>query len=80
MFPKDSVEGGRSSDVINRIIAVTASQRLMSDMERGKCIFSQSFIMRYKALDVLLFGPNANVLMMTVFLVALTTGCGIGQN
>jgi hypothetical protein len=38
MLPKYPVEEDSSSEVINRIIAVTASQRLMSDMDRGKCI------------------------------------------
>jgi hypothetical protein len=35
MFPEDD----SSSDVINRIIAMTASQRLISDIDRGKFIF-----------------------------------------
>lgn len=38
MFLKYPVEEVSSSEVISRIIAVTASQRLMSDKERGKCI------------------------------------------
>ena len=38
MLPKYPVEEDSSSEVISRIIAVTASQRLMSDMESGKCI------------------------------------------
>jgi hypothetical protein len=63
-FPEYLIEEVNNSDVINTMMVVTPSHRLMSDMERGKCIFSQAFIMRYKALDVLLFGPNAHVLMM----------------
>jgi len=39
MFLEYSVEEDSSSDVIRRIIAVTASQRLMSDIDRGKFIF-----------------------------------------
>ena len=35
MFPADD----SSSDVINRMIAMTASQRLMSDRDRGTFIF-----------------------------------------
>ena len=38
MFLEYSVEEDISSDVINRIIAVTASHRLTSDMDRGKFI------------------------------------------
>jgi hypothetical protein len=39
MLLKYSVEEDSSSDVIKRIVAVTASQRLMSDIDRGKFIF-----------------------------------------
>jgi hypothetical protein len=39
MFVEYSIEDDSSSEVINRIIAMTASQRLMSDIERGKFIF-----------------------------------------
>ena len=38
MFPICPVDDVSSSDVISVIIAVTASQRLMSDVESGKCI------------------------------------------
>jgi hypothetical protein len=38
-FLEYSVEEDSSSEVINRMIAMTASQRLMSDVERGKFIF-----------------------------------------
>lgn len=39
IFLEYPVEEDSSSDVINRIIAMTASQRLMSDTDRGKFIF-----------------------------------------
>jgi hypothetical protein len=39
MLLEYSVEEDSSSDVIRRIIAVTASHRLMSDIDRGKFIF-----------------------------------------
>jgi hypothetical protein len=39
MFPEYSVEDDNSSEVTNRMIAMAASQRLMSDIERGKFIF-----------------------------------------
>ena len=38
--PEYPVEDVNNSDVINRMIAVTASHKLMSDMDRGKCMFS----------------------------------------
>jgi hypothetical protein len=38
-FLEYSVEEDSSSEVISRMIAMTASQRLMSDIERGKFIF-----------------------------------------
>ena len=39
MFPEYLVEEESSSDVMRSIIAVTASQRLMSDVVNGNCIF-----------------------------------------
>ena len=39
IFLEYTVEEDRSSDVIKRTIAMTASQRLTSDIERGKFIF-----------------------------------------
>jgi hypothetical protein len=39
MFLEYSVEEDSSSDVIKRIIAMTASQRLTSDVDKGKFIF-----------------------------------------
>jgi hypothetical protein len=39
MLLEYSVEEDSSSDVIRRMIAVTASQRLMSEIDRGKFIF-----------------------------------------
>jgi hypothetical protein len=39
MSLRSSVEDESSSDVISSIIAMTASQRLMSDIDRGKFIF-----------------------------------------
>jgi hypothetical protein len=39
IFPKYWVEEERTSDVINRIIAMTASQRLTSDADNGKFSF-----------------------------------------
>jgi hypothetical protein len=39
MLLEYSVEEDSSSDVIKRMIAVTASHRLMSDIDRGKFIF-----------------------------------------
>lgn len=38
MFPSCPVDDVSSSDVISVIMAVTASHRLMSDVESGKCI------------------------------------------
>jgi hypothetical protein len=38
MFLEYSDEEESNSDVIKRIIAITASQRLMSDTDRGKSI------------------------------------------
>jgi hypothetical protein len=38
-FLEYSVEEDSSSEVISRMIAMTASQRLMSDVERGNFIF-----------------------------------------
>ena len=37
-YPKCSEYGDKSSEATSKIIAVTAIQRLMSDMERGICI------------------------------------------
>jgi len=39
MLLEYSAEEDSSSEVINKIIAMTASQRLKSDIERGKFIF-----------------------------------------
>lgn len=39
MFPEYPVEEDSSSEVIRRIIAVTASHRLTSDIDNGKFIF-----------------------------------------
>jgi hypothetical protein len=39
MFPEYPVEEDTSSDVVKRMIAMTASQRLTSDMDKGKFIF-----------------------------------------
>lgn len=39
MFPEYPVEEDTSSDVVKRMIAMTASQRLTSDMDKGKSIF-----------------------------------------
>jgi hypothetical protein len=39
MFLEYSPEEDSSSEVINRMIAMTASQRLMSDIDSGKFIF-----------------------------------------
>jgi hypothetical protein len=39
MFLEYSAEEDSSSEVVNKIIAITASQRLKSDIERGKFIF-----------------------------------------
>jgi len=39
IFPEYPVEEDSSSEVIKRMIAMTASQRLMSDTDRGKFIF-----------------------------------------
>lgn len=44
MFPRVPVEDDSSSDVISRMMAVTASHRLMSNMDSGKCIL---LILRY---------------------------------
>ena len=40
MFPRVPVLVKRSSEVMRRIIAVTASQRLMSDIVSGNCMAS----------------------------------------
>jgi hypothetical protein len=40
MFPEYSVEEDSNSDVIKRMIAIMANQRLMSDIDSGKFIFS----------------------------------------
>ena len=42
MFPEYHDEVDNSSDVIRRMIAMTASQRLMSDIDNGKVIFYPS--------------------------------------
>ena len=39
IFPEYPVEEDSSSEVIKRMIAMKASQRLMSDTDRGKFIF-----------------------------------------
>jgi hypothetical protein len=39
MFPEYPAEEDTSSDVVKRMIAMTASQRLTSDMDKGKFIF-----------------------------------------
>lgn len=70
MFLECSVEEDSSSDVIRRMIAMTASQRLTSDMDRGKFIFYPSM----KRCQTSIVCPSGDILsrsIVTIFPVVL---------
>jgi len=70
-FPRYPVEDDSISEVMSRIMAVTASQRLMSDRDSGKCISLYSFIIWYETSVVSVSGLNFNVFIVTAFPVVL---------
>jgi len=65
-FPRRSEYEDMSSEVMSRMMAVTAIQRLMSDTERGNCICQPSIVW-YQTSIFLVSGETLSLTITTFF-------------